>query len=129
MTWPTQPDGTVDWALVFNAPDTGLIPMVHRADTLEKLQACYHVVILGLFSRNSDVDIRNEYVHAMDHYYGLYENETDLPGLKTKISGLLQQIMHERIDRAKMYGKLKEIGDERRMPEDNPLKSLSFLKD
>ena len=58
MGWPTFKDGTVDWKSVFNDPETGLIVMINNADTPEKLRACYHATINGLFSRKLDAEIR-----------------------------------------------------------------------
>lgn len=129
MGWPTFEDGTVDWKSVFKDPETGLIVMVNNAETPEKLQACYHATINGLFSRKSDAKIREKYLHELDKYFTIKQDDRHMAGLQRQISILLEQIMKSRIERARMFLRLKERREERRMPEDKPLQALEMLAD
>jgi len=129
MGWPTFEDGTVDWKSVFNDPETGLIAMVNNADTPEKLRASYHATINGLFSRKLDAEIREKYLYELDKYFTIKQDERHMVGLQRQISMLFEQIMHSRIERARIFLRIKEGREERRMPEDNPLQALEVLAD
>jgi hypothetical protein len=124
MSWPTLENGTVDWATVFDDPETGLIAMIDRADTPDKLRACYHVAIHGLFSRELDVEVRNRYLHELDKYFTIKQDERHVTGLKKQIANLFHEIMRIRVERARAYAVLKEYGEERRIPNDDPLDLL-----
>ena len=129
MGWPAFEDGTVDWESVFNDPETGLIVMVNNADTPEKLRACYHATIDGLFPRKSEAEIREKYLYELDKYFTIKQDERHMVGLQRQISMLFEQIMHSRIERARIFLRIKEGREERRMPEDNPLQALEVLAD
>ena len=129
MGWPTFEDGTVDWKSVFNDPETGLIVMVNTADTPEKLRACYHATVNGLFSRKSDAEIREKYLHEVDKYFTIKQDERHMAGLQRQIGMLFEKIMLSRIERARVFLRLKEGREERRMAEDDPLQALEVLAD
>jgi len=57
------------------------------------------------------------------------QDDSHLIGLKAKIRMLLHSILFDRTERAAKYIKLKETGDERRMPEDAPLTPLIILNE
>ena len=123
-------NGTVDWVSVFDTPETGFIAMVNSADTPDKLRACYHATIEGLFSRKSDEEIREKYLFELDKYFSIKQDERHLTGLKRQISNLFHEIMRIRVERARAYALVKEFGDERRIPNDDPLELLkNFDKD
>ena len=125
MSWPILENGTVDWVSVFNDPETGLIPMINRADTPDKLRACYHIAIQGLFSRESDKEVHDKYLYELDKYFSVDQDDRHITGLRKQIGKLLQAIMRIRVERARTYALLKEWGDERRVPDDDPLELLA----
>ncbi|MDP6788566.1 MAG: hypothetical protein QGI13_15720 [Rhodospirillales bacterium] len=129
MGWPTFEDGTVDWDKVFNDPETGLIAMVNNADTPKKLRACYHATINGLFFRESDDKIRKKYLYDLDKFFTIEQDERHMAGLQRQITMLFTRIMQNRIERARTFVRMKEKGNERRMPEDKPLEALEGLGD
>lgn len=129
MGWPTLEDGTVDWKSAFMDPEMGLIVMVNSAGTPQMLQACYHQTINGLFSRESDAEVRDKYLYELDKYFSVQQDERHMDGLKKQIRTLLERIMRDRIERARTFARLKEQGEERRMPEDDPLHALEALAD
>ena len=95
--------------------------MVNNADTPEKLRACYHATINGLFSRKLDAEIRMKYLHVLDKYFTIEQDDRHMAGLQRRINILLEKIMRSRIERARIFLGIKEGREERRMPEDNPL--------
>ncbi len=127
MSWPKLENGTVDWKSVFSDPETGLIAMVNRADTPQKLQACYHITINGLFSRKSDQETRGKYLYELDKFFSVEQDDRHVTGLQKQIRKLLEKIMSDRIERARIFAWNKEAGDERRLPEDRPLDALQEL--
>lgn len=127
--WPTLPSGAVDWQKVFQHPETGLTANVERADTPEKLKACMHVVIDALFSRDSDADVRRDFLASINELFT--GKKTSLNAKKTKINMLLNRIMHDRQYRAQKYLEMqakKQAGEtNQRMDEDDPLKALEEI--
>ncbi len=127
MSWPTLDNGTVDWVSVFNDPETGLIAMVNRADTPDKLRACYHITIHGLFSRKSDEEVRNQYLYELDKYFTIKQDDRHITGLQRQIRSLFQEIMRVRVERARVSAFLKEKRDDGRIPDDDPLGLLKVF--
>jgi hypothetical protein len=133
MSWPTFADGTVDWVLVFEDPDTGLIPLIQRADTSEKLISCVHLVVQSLFTRDDDGPIRKAYLNSLDaliqrHEEAHPEGGGDLTLLRTNISALLRTIKTDRIERARAFSEGRTAppttDEERRAEVDLALKEL-----
>jgi len=127
MDGPVESDGTRDWYTVFQDPDNGLLGMIDRCDRPDKLRACYRVAIDGLFSRSSDREIRDSYLHMIDELYENDPGEGQLMGIKTKIRMIFQRIMHERITRANTCANSNPIDEERREPGDDPVEALAAL--
>lgn len=133
MSWPSLPDGTVDWASVFEAPDTGLIPLIDKADTEDKLQACCHVVIQSLFQRDSDAAVRFTYTSSLSRLFTDDHSAAHLITLKGRIRLLLREMKNERMARSLAFLRMKQgtatAEDERRLAEDDPLAALEILND
>jgi hypothetical protein len=54
--WPKTSDGTTDWEAVFEAPESGLIPLIAQANSPQALRECAIVTIQMLFSRDNDAE-------------------------------------------------------------------------
>lgn len=102
MSWPTFEDGTVDWVMVFEDTETGLVPLIDRADTRTKLASCVHVVVQSLFAREADAGVREAYIATLDKMIDAGEDGDDgLITLKYEIRTLLRTIKSDRVDRAR----------------------------
>ena len=55
-SWPKTPSGTIDWDVVFEQPETGLLAHIARAETTADLQTATLAVIRQLFPRKDDED-------------------------------------------------------------------------
>lgn len=66
MSWPHKEDGTIDWDVVFDDPDIGLVPYVERAQSLEALGLCAHIIVHSLFIREQDRVHRDAFNHMID---------------------------------------------------------------
>ena len=127
--WPTLPNGSVDWASVFQHPENGLMANVERADSTEKLQACMHVIVEALFSRDSDADIRRSFLASIEELFT--RGGGNLVSKKAKINLLLSRIMYDREERAHLYAQQqanKQDGKtEQRLKKDDPLQALKQI--
>lgn len=128
--WPILPNGSVDWQTVFMHPEVGFMTNVEKADTPEKLKACMHIVVVSLFSRDSDADVRAQFMASIDELFS--GKATSLAAKKAKINLLLTRIMYDREDRAIKYQEMqaqKKAGEaDQRLEEDDPLLALSAIE-
>lgn len=128
MSWPHQDDGTVDWETVFEDEDTGLTKFAERARTTAALARCAHIIVQSLFIRDEDPPFRDAYNAAIDEL--VETGDPDDNQNRDKILKLIHEIKLNRIERAGVYIENGGAdGDERRLPEDTPLKPLDTLKD
>lgn len=105
--WPRTKAGGIDWEVVFESTEQGLIPLIETADTPAKLRRCALVVIEQLFSRNGDTKTINNLQTSLDglfsHAYGGGADiETTLNNHKTLITNFLRDIKVMRIERASL---------------------------
>jgi len=84
-SWPQTPEGVTDWEAVFEAPDTGLIPMVEKATTSPALREITTVIIFSLFTRDSDAVIKVKYASILEDIL-----PEDSEPLKSKDHGFIQ---------------------------------------
>lgn len=129
--WPRLANGAVDWSQAFLHPEDGLMANVERADSSEKLQACMHVIIAALFSRDDDADLRRSFVASIDQLFP--PGGGRLVAQKAKSKLLLGRIMYDREDRARQYADAKAASKhdeaEQRLKQDDPLLALSEISD
>ncbi len=96
-TWPRTNKGSVDWEVVFEAAEQGLIPLIETADAPTKLQRCALVVIEQLFSRDGDGEAISNLQKSLEglfsHAYGAdADNDATLLHHKTLITTFLREI-------------------------------------
>lgn len=127
--WPTLANGSVDWSTVFQHPESGLMVNVERADSIEKLQACMHVIVEALFSRDSDAVIRRSFLASIKELFS--RRGGNLVSKKAKINLLLSRIMYDRQERAQLYAEQqagKVDGEaEQRLKTDDPMQVLKDI--
>lgn len=105
--WPKTPDGTIDWEVVFEDPETGLVPLMMRARTPETLRATAEVIIQKLFTRRNDEDARTNLMFLLDEIIGAggtLEEQT------AEVAVLLRSVKTERIEKARIYVERKRAG-------------------
>lgn len=105
--WPKTPDGTIDWEIVFEDPETGLIPLVARAQSPDTLHASAEVVIQKLFTRKNDADERARLMFLLDE---TLEKNDDIVIMRTQITDMLRAVKEERIEKARVYVERKRAG-------------------
>lgn len=127
MSWPKKPDGTVDWEIVFTDPDTGFIPMVENARTIESLHSCADVIVDSLFTRKDDEEYRKAYTEALLQIFSSLGGEENTGTIRRRIITMLHSIKENRIQRAIEAGPRPGEGRERRAGGDSPLSALDGI--
>jgi len=105
--WPRTPDGTTNWEVVFESPDTGLIPLIAKAQSVEALHLSTTVVIEKLFTRRGDEDAVRILKHQLET---LLNTEGDFTSKQTGVTQLLRDIKETRIEKARIYLERKRAG-------------------
>ena len=129
MSWPENDDGTVDWDRVFTDPNTGFIPTIIDAKSLDALESCATVVINSLFGRDNDKEYRKAYMAALSHIFLSLNGDEHIETIRARLVTMLHSIKENRISRAEEYQKAKHLpeDDERRMSTDNPMAAINLL--
>lgn len=105
--WPKTPDGTTDWEVVFENPDTGFIQLVAKSPSPEVLRQATTLIIDKLFTRRGDED---EVVNLKNQLESILTNPGDIASKQTGVSGLLRQIKEARVEKARVYIERKRAG-------------------
>lgn len=98
-SWPRTTEGTIDWEVVFEHPENGLIPAISAAQKTDTLIDCAAVVTQTLFSRASDEDIRAKYTGELASI-AINNTGEPLDTLLEHITDFLRNIKEDRIQRA-----------------------------
>ena len=125
MSWPRQDNGTVDWALVFEDTDTGLIPYLKSAKSLVAVGQCAHVIVQSLFIREGDTAYRMSFNAAIDEVIHSAKSEEQA---RERLLRLADEIKANRILYAADFTGRDdtEDGDHHRN-EDDPTEALKAL--
>ena len=130
MSWPHKADGTIDWDIVFDDPDIGLVPYVQRAQSLEALGLCAHIIVHSLFIREQDAVHRAAFNHIIDE---LIESTgpDDEHRAHDLILKLILEIKANRVKHAQNYlnaGSPDPDADTTRRTEHDPTEALQSLE-
>ncbi|MCW8916218.1 MAG: hypothetical protein OQK24_10240 [Magnetovibrio sp.] len=105
--WPQTEDGTTDWEIVFEDPETGFIQLVAQSPSADILRQTTTVVIEKLFTRRGDEE---EVVSLKAQLEAILTSGKDLDAQQTGVSFLLRQIKDTRIEKARIYVERKRSG-------------------
>jgi flagellar basal body-associated protein FliL len=98
--FPKNPDGTIDWEVVFEAPDTGFLTLVQQARSLDGLSACTRVIVDQLFTRKNDEPERTRLYQELE---ALIARSETVEAARDSIVRLLRAIKQERLLKAAAY--------------------------
>lgn len=101
--WPKTPDGTIDWEIVFEAPETGVIPLITVAPNPASLHKCAEVVIRQLFTRKNDAEQVEKFLAELERIIATGEGDSGFESSKSSVVDLLRRIKTGRIKRAEAY--------------------------
>ena len=119
--WPKTRDGTTDWEAVFEAPDSGLIPLILQANTPQALRDCAIVTIQMLFSRENDSGDVTRITRDLADLVPDNTPDYRLRHCMNEITGLLRRLKQERIELAQEYVDHKKLAEVVELPEVAPV--------
>lgn len=101
--WPKTKGGTIDWEVVFENAETGLIPLISGAGSVRALRDSAVVVVKLLYARQDDPPEVERFTAEL---LSLIPNDTPerfLPRLVEGVTAILRQIKEERILKAEEF--------------------------
>lgn len=107
---PRMADGTADWETIFEHPDSGLVPLVSRARSVDGLKACATLVINQLFTRKNDAAERERLNDMLVRIMARAEAEGGFEIARDGVIELLRSIKQERLLKAATYVAKKQYG-------------------
>lgn len=123
--WPKTATGNIDWEVLFEDSETGLIPYIETADTPMTLRLNAVQVIQSLFTREDD---KGEIERLSDEINELIPDdmpENRFPVIAGAVVQAMREIKDYRIRKAEEYDAQKEAGGERRgLPGSHSIKKL-----
>lgn len=105
--WPQTPDGTTDWEVVFEDPQSGFIQLVAQSPSAETLRLTATVVIDKLFTRRGD---EVEVERLKRELEVILNTPSDITVMQTGVSWLLRHIKETRVEKARVYVERKRAG-------------------
>lgn len=116
--WPRTPDGTIDWEVVFEGPETGLIAMITAAGHHDTLYKVTEKIIRQLFTRKGDEAEVEAFLGELTRITdAAAQTGASVEGTRHSIIDLLRRIKTGRIAKAAEYvaeQKSKKDGIKRR---------------
>lgn len=117
-SWPKTESGTIDWEVVFEAPETGLIARVKETSNHEQLFKVTETTIRELFTRKGDdKEVRVFLAELTDILTKATTASASVEGTRLLIIDLLRRIKRGRITKAEEYAaqqKAKQANGRRR---------------
>jgi len=106
---PKHQDGTVNWSVVFDDPDRGILQAINKTTSITQLAGLIAQIAPLLFQRKNDAAIREEFVEKMN---GILAGEDQLGFTDTKgmIRRTLEAERTHRIEEAEKYLANKRAG-------------------
>ena len=102
-TWPKTEAGTIDWEVVFENPETGLIPLISGAKSAGALRDSALAVIKLLYTHKDDPPEIERFTVELQSLIPDDTPEYFLPRLVEGVTAILRQIKDERIRKTEEY--------------------------
>lgn len=101
--WPRTPDDTIDWEVVFDHPETGLVPIILKAPTPVALRECTRVVIEQLYTRPDDPEEVKRFIAELEQLVPDDTPAATLPLIGQAVGTVLRRIKDERLEQAARF--------------------------
>ncbi len=99
-TGPKTKAGTIDWEVMFENPDTGLIALISQAHSAHALHAIVLAIIKQIYTRKDDSHNIEHITEELQSLIPDDANDDDLPHLIEGINVILREIKEECIRKA-----------------------------
>jgi hypothetical protein len=103
FTKPKMADGTADWEAIFENSQSGLIPLVSKAKSVDGLRACATLVINQLFTRKNDEKERARLNAMLADLFTHADAGDDVDAARQGAIRILRGIKQERLLKAAAY--------------------------
>ena len=101
--WPKTRFGTVNWEVVFENPNFGLVPLARGTTTPAELKETMLLIIAHLFPRDADDKEIARFGAELDLLIPEDARDDALPALHDAITLILREIRNFRMERARAY--------------------------
>ncbi len=108
-TWPKTKAGTIDWEVVFENAETGLIPFISKAKSATALRDSALAVVKLLYTREDDPPEIERFTAELQDLIPDDVPEEALPRMAEGITTILRQIKDDRIRKAEEYVRHEEM--------------------
>ncbi|MBT3550179.1 MAG: hypothetical protein HOO19_16170 [Rhodospirillaceae bacterium] len=112
--WPKTATGNIDWELLFEDPETGLVPYIEAATAPMTLRLNAVQVIQSLFTRKDDEGEIERLSEEINELIPDDMPENRFPVIAGAVVQAMREIKNYRIRKAEEFDAQKEEGSERR---------------
>ncbi len=109
-TWPKTEAGIIDWEMVFENPETGLIPLISGAKSTGALLDSAMAVVELPYTHKDDPPEVERFTAELQSLIPDDTPEHLLPSLVEDVTAILRQIKDERIRTAEEFDDDEELG-------------------
>ena len=118
--WPKTPEGNIDWEMVFEAPETGLIPRILKSRTPAILRQNTIAVITKIYARATTPKHVEDFIQELDTILPDDLDGNSMAKVSEIIAVLMRRIKTERIAQLQEAAQKPESGkNSRRTNTDN----------
>ncbi|MBT7148447.1 MAG: hypothetical protein HN893_16210 [Rhodospirillales bacterium] len=118
--WPKTPDGTIDWEVVFEDSESGVVTLLMAANSPASLHKCAEVVVRQLFTRKNDEQQVDNFLGELEIIIAEMGEEGNFENTQASVISLLRRIKSGRIRRAEAYIKQKQLDSKGRREGESP---------
>ncbi len=101
--WPKTPEGTTDWEVLFEHPNTGLVGLVSATEDPEQLKELAVTIIRTVFNRKRDKPIIAKVDAFLDKLIPPDADEDGFPTMKAGVKQMLRKVKEDRIKKATAF--------------------------
>ncbi|NQV56417.1 MAG: hypothetical protein HQ503_11210 [Rhodospirillales bacterium] len=101
--WPKTAGGTVDWEVVFEDPENGLLSLIAQASSPTALRECAILIIEKLYTRKDDPPEIERFIREISELIPNDLPPSNLPEISDAVTGLLRQIKDQKINIAAKF--------------------------
>lgn len=106
--WPSTPDGTTDWEVLFEDLETGLIPLVTATKTPEELKQLANSIIRAVFKRKRDMSIITKVSTFLDTLVPEDADPRRFPTMQAGVKQMMRKVKDDRIKKAAEFVEKKK---------------------
>ncbi|MDA0998404.1 MAG: hypothetical protein O2944_09390 [Proteobacteria bacterium] len=107
---PRKPDGTVDWQVVFEDPEFGLIAAIEKAGSTNTIRFVAAATAKHLYKRKNDAVPRQQFIDEMAVLIAAREADGGLAAVRASVIARFRAEQQQREEKARQYVDQKQRG-------------------